>query len=95
MIYRIKEGDTLYTIANRLTLSPEYADPLAFHNGIFADDGESPYYRHAPLPLPLGTIEIPDNWLNPSATIIPVSPGSIWLYVGALLLGALWVARGK
>lgn len=60
----IKQGDTFASLAARYTNVPEMADAIALHNGVMADDGVNPWNRNAPIPLALGTVEIPDEWLT-------------------------------
>lgn len=61
----LKPGDTFASLAARYTNVPDMAEAIAEHNGVYADDGITPFHRHAPLPVSvLGTVEIPDEWLT-------------------------------
>lgn len=88
MQYRIKQGDTLYSIASQYTIDPSYGAAIANINNIYADvqdDGTLiPYDVTTPLPVDLGTINIPDDWLRPE---IKKGNPIIWVaLIGALAL---------
>lgn len=90
MRYTIRTGDTLDSIADRLTLSRQYASALAEINGLFEDDGVTPFNPYRELPTMLGTLEIPDNWLKTmpagAPAPAPVDSTLVWVLLGFLVL---------
>lgn len=63
MIYTSVQGDTLNSIADRLTLSNDYGVAIANLNGFTEDNGVTPWNVYDPLPV--GTrMEIPDSWVK-------------------------------
>ena len=77
----VNEGDTLRTIAAARTLDEAYAPAIAEVNGIYEDDGVTPYDIDKTIPPWLfPELEIPDNWIKQTT--------NFWLYVAIVgLLG--------
>ncbi len=64
----LQTGDTTASLAVQYTGNDAAADAIAEYNGLMADDGVSPFYKFAPLPVDaLGTLEIPDTLITASA----------------------------
>lgn len=75
--YTTKGGETLRSIADTLTLSPEYAIAIANYNGLDAFQAETSFT----FP-PNEVIGIPDEWLKPAiATTIQTVKGPLQISV--------------
>lgn len=89
MIVITSGTDTLRSLAAQYTLSPEYGDAIARHNGISDDMIQTPVM----VPLEAGlSLEIPDNWLKPPAVYSgpygysPVIGGAPFKSTGLLII---------
>lgn len=77
----VNEGDTLASIAAAKTLDVAYAPAIAEVNGMYQDDGVTPFDVNTPIPtIIFSTIEIPDTWIKQTE--------KFWVYVAIIgLLG--------
>jgi len=97
MIYTLRPGDTLRAIATAQTISSEYGPAIAEFNGIFEDDGVTPFADNKPLPYDiLESLTIPDNWL------LGTDPGAdrfgLWIFgiaAAVLIFGPALGARRR
>lgn len=62
----LQPGDTTAKLSQDYTGSEAAADDIALFNGLVGDDGYSPFYKYAPLPVEaLGfMLEIPDGLIT-------------------------------